>query len=325
MRDLALDHERALKVLDPGLPPTALSRALPAGVAAGRAARGRGVVPIYGAGEAEGRLYIAMRLVRGPGPARDWSTEEGPLEPRPHRDGRCHGRARSRRGTRTRDRSPRRQAGEHPGRALERRRARVSDRFRDQPPRSDHPITSTGQCSARPTTSHRSRSRAPGRPTGRHLRARLRRSSCSPESRRSSPDRRRHASRPPARSPSASVAARPVARRTRRRGDRARDGDRPRSALRERRRARRGPGRGDRGPGGRAGGRRRRFPDDQAAADLTASAAPRAPPYSAPRDAIVVALVPIVGGGGSGTPDASPRRGHDHDRRRRRRDRCRDP
>ena len=42
-------------------------------------------MPIYGAGEAEGRLYIAMRLVRGPDLHR-LVDDEGPLSPRARRD-----------------------------------------------------------------------------------------------------------------------------------------------------------------------------------------------------------------------------------------------
>lgn len=77
--DLTLDHQRALKVLT-------------ADLTANRDFRERfqresrlaaqledeGVVPIYGAGEAEGRLYIAMRLVRGSDLHR-LVDEEGPL------------------------------------------------------------------------------------------------------------------------------------------------------------------------------------------------------------------------------------------------------
>ena len=66
--DLTLDHERALKVLTPRPDPATATSA--SASSASRAwppqLEDEGVVPIYGAGEADGRLYIAMRLVRGP-------------------------------------------------------------------------------------------------------------------------------------------------------------------------------------------------------------------------------------------------------------------
>jgi serine/threonine protein kinase len=80
-RDLALDSERALKVLEPEL-------------GADRAFRERftrearlaaqienpAVVPVYQAGEEDGRLFIAMRLIRGPDLHR-LVAKDGPLEP----------------------------------------------------------------------------------------------------------------------------------------------------------------------------------------------------------------------------------------------------
>jgi tRNA A-37 threonylcarbamoyl transferase component Bud32 len=80
-RDLALDSERALKVLEPEL-------------TADRAFRERfqrearlaaqienpAVVPVYQAGEDDGRLFIAMRLIRGPDLHR-LVAKDGPLEP----------------------------------------------------------------------------------------------------------------------------------------------------------------------------------------------------------------------------------------------------
>jgi serine/threonine protein kinase len=80
-RDLALDSERALKVLEPDL-------------TADRAFRERftrearlaaqienpAVVPVYRAGEEGGRLFIAMRLIRGPDLHR-LVAKDGPLEP----------------------------------------------------------------------------------------------------------------------------------------------------------------------------------------------------------------------------------------------------
>ena len=81
-RDLTLDSDRALKVLDPAL-------------ARDRGFRDRfqresrlaaqieddAVLPIYRAGEEDGLLFIAMRLVRGPDLHR-LVTTDGPLEPR---------------------------------------------------------------------------------------------------------------------------------------------------------------------------------------------------------------------------------------------------
>ena len=65
--DLALDHERALKILTPDLTGDEdfRQRFQRESRLAARL-EDEGVVPIYGAGEADGRLYIAMRLVRGP-------------------------------------------------------------------------------------------------------------------------------------------------------------------------------------------------------------------------------------------------------------------
>jgi streptogramin lyase/tRNA A-37 threonylcarbamoyl transferase component Bud32 len=77
--DLALDHERALKVLTSDL--TADSAFRERFQRESRLAaqlEDDGVVPIYGAGEAEGRLYIAMRLVRG-SDLHKAVAEDGPL------------------------------------------------------------------------------------------------------------------------------------------------------------------------------------------------------------------------------------------------------
>ncbi len=82
VHDEALDRERALKVLDPSL-------------AQDEAFRGRfqresrmaakiehpSVVPVYQAGEEDGRLFIVMRLIRGPD-LQNLVDREGPLDPR---------------------------------------------------------------------------------------------------------------------------------------------------------------------------------------------------------------------------------------------------
>ena len=77
--DITLDRERALKVLTPDLTSNRVFRERfqrESRLAA--QLEDEGVVPIYGAGEAEGRLYIAMRLVRGPDLHR-MVVERGPL------------------------------------------------------------------------------------------------------------------------------------------------------------------------------------------------------------------------------------------------------
>jgi DNA-binding beta-propeller fold protein YncE len=80
-RDLTLDSERALKVLDPALARDGGFRERfqrESRLAA--AIDDPAVVPIYQAGEHDGRLFIAMRLVRGPDLHR-LVAADGPLEP----------------------------------------------------------------------------------------------------------------------------------------------------------------------------------------------------------------------------------------------------
>ena len=80
-RDLRLDHERALKILDPGLARDATFRERfqrESQMAA--AIEHDAVVPVYQAGEEDGRLFIVMRLVRGPDLHR-LVVKDGPLEP----------------------------------------------------------------------------------------------------------------------------------------------------------------------------------------------------------------------------------------------------
>jgi predicted Ser/Thr protein kinase len=78
--DLALDHERALKVLTPNLTrDRAFRERFQRESRLAAQLEDEGVVPIYGAGAADGRLYIAMRLVRGPDLHR-MVTERGPLD-----------------------------------------------------------------------------------------------------------------------------------------------------------------------------------------------------------------------------------------------------
>jgi tRNA A-37 threonylcarbamoyl transferase component Bud32 len=77
--DINLDRERALKVLTPDLTSNRVFRERfqrESRLAA--QLEEEGVVPIYAAGEADGRLYIAMRLVRGPDLHR-LVVERGPL------------------------------------------------------------------------------------------------------------------------------------------------------------------------------------------------------------------------------------------------------
>jgi tRNA A-37 threonylcarbamoyl transferase component Bud32 len=78
--DLALDHERALKVLTPDLTrDRAFRERFQRESRLAAQLEDEGVVPIYGAGAADGRLYIAMRLVRGPDLHR-MVTERGSLD-----------------------------------------------------------------------------------------------------------------------------------------------------------------------------------------------------------------------------------------------------
>jgi streptogramin lyase/predicted Ser/Thr protein kinase len=82
VRDLALDHERALKVLEPALArDDAFRERFRRESRLAAQLEDRAVVPIYRAGEEGGRLFIAMRLVRGPDLHRLVGTD-GPLEPR---------------------------------------------------------------------------------------------------------------------------------------------------------------------------------------------------------------------------------------------------
>jgi serine/threonine protein kinase len=79
--DISLDHERALKVLTPNLTnDSAFRERFQRESRMAAQLEDDGVVPIYGAGEADGRLYIAMRLVRGPDLHR-LVDDEGPLDP----------------------------------------------------------------------------------------------------------------------------------------------------------------------------------------------------------------------------------------------------
>ena len=80
-RDLRLDHERALKILDPRLARDRNFRARfqrESQLAA--AIEHDAVVPVYQAGEADDRLFIVMRLVRGPDLHR-LVISDGPLDP----------------------------------------------------------------------------------------------------------------------------------------------------------------------------------------------------------------------------------------------------
>ena len=178
-RNLALDRVRALKVLAPGLSADVRFRErfrresrLAASI------EHPNVIPVHQAGEEDGHLYLAMRLVEGTRPAPGWSPLDGPLAPgaRPRVIGAVAGGARRR--PRGRAHPPRREAGQRARRRRRRRGPRLSDRLRDQPldpqrrrDRDRHAASS----SARPTSSPRSRSPGDdGRPARRRLRARRR-------------------------------------------------------------------------------------------------------------------------------------------------------
>ena len=113
--DLALDRDVALKLLAPHLAEDVSFRErflTESRVAA--SLEHPNVVPIHDAGEIDGQLYIAMRLVEGS----DLKAvlREGPLEPaRAVRDPGA-GRGRARRRARARARAPRRQAVERAAR-----------------------------------------------------------------------------------------------------------------------------------------------------------------------------------------------------------------
>ena len=83
------------------------------------------VIPVYSAGEDDGRLYLAMRFVDGED-LRALVRREGPLRPAAGGRDRRPGRRRARRRARARARAPRRQAGQRPAR----RRPRLPDRLR---------------------------------------------------------------------------------------------------------------------------------------------------------------------------------------------------
>ena len=133
--DLALDRDVALKLLAPHLADDVSFRErflTESRVAA--SLEHPNVVPIHDAGEIDGQLYIAMRLVEGSDLKQ--VLREGPLEPaRAVRVARAD-RRRARRRPRARARPPRRQALE---RAARRARARLPRRLRPQPAASATP------------------------------------------------------------------------------------------------------------------------------------------------------------------------------------------
>ncbi len=80
-RDLELDSERALKVLDPRLADDdAFRERFRRESRLAAAIEDPALVPIHRAGEEDGRLFIAMRLVRGPD-LHKLVSNDGPLEP----------------------------------------------------------------------------------------------------------------------------------------------------------------------------------------------------------------------------------------------------
>jgi tRNA A-37 threonylcarbamoyl transferase component Bud32 len=80
-RDLTLDSERALKVLEPELTTDrAFRERFQREARLAAQLENQAVVPVYHAGEEDGRLYIAMRLIRGPDLHR-LVAKDGPLEP----------------------------------------------------------------------------------------------------------------------------------------------------------------------------------------------------------------------------------------------------
>ena len=82
VRDISLDHERALKILDGRLAADAAFRERFQRESRMTAAiEHPAIATVHRAGEEDGRLFIAMRLVRGPD-LRRLVEKDGPLEPR---------------------------------------------------------------------------------------------------------------------------------------------------------------------------------------------------------------------------------------------------
>ena len=82
VHDLALDRERALKVLDPALAQDdAFRQRFQRESQMAAKIEHPAVVPVYQAGEEDGRLFIVMRLIRGPD-LQNLVDREGPLDRR---------------------------------------------------------------------------------------------------------------------------------------------------------------------------------------------------------------------------------------------------
>ena len=196
---LALDRERALKVIAPALSNDVRFRERfkrESRMAA--AIEHPNVIPVHDAGEENGMLFLAMRLVEGSDLHRVVHAERrlGPSADRLDHRRRRRG---ARCGARGGPRPSRREAGQRVGRAIRRRRARLPDRLRDHPDdeRRRDPHRAPASSSAASSTSRPSRppaSRSMPAPTstrsaaspiscspgGRPSRARTRWRRCSP-------------------------------------------------------------------------------------------------------------------------------------------------
>ena len=145
-RDVRLGRPVALKVLTARSPRTSASAS---GCCASRgwrrASTTRTSIPVYDAGEADGRLFIAMRYVDG-ATSRPLLRARGPLAPaRAVRDRRPD-RRRARRRPSARPRAPRRQAEQRPARPRGRARALLPGRLRPHAERARRRTRPTGSC-----------------------------------------------------------------------------------------------------------------------------------------------------------------------------------